>query len=340
MKMKIFAFILFLMVLLTGCTNEISQNENVVTIQENDVISTEDVTQGSDEAPETVDNSPKLYVDMKDVFLYQVAEGGMVSEKRTTKFDSKEFKSNTAVAQKSYTYKDKVLALKYLKSSTVAKSDKTVDVYDFGGENNEWIIFEGDSNIPVKLVNFTFDHSMSSEKESIELIKKLIWRNIDLSEYEYYSTETYMYILTETHMRATTVEGYYIPKNENEILRERSFYFNKCINGIKTNDHIYATFYKGKYTMEIYSFDYKESDFDFRKVNDAQKSVEAIAALYMKSNYEVKTVDVIDQVLFIQDGKSFVQFTTDISFSDMNASNKEAVLSTRIMFMIDVTPSE
>ena len=60
----------------------------------------------------------------------------------------------------------------------------------------------------------------------------------------------------------------------------------------------------------------------------------------MKSNYEVKTVDLIDQVLFIQDGKSFIQFTTDISFSDMNASNKEAVLSTRIMFMIDVTPSE
>lgn len=339
MKIKNWAFILFLMVLFTGCTTKVSQDESSVTNNE-DVVSSENVSQGSDEATETVDNSPKLYVDMKDVFLYQVAEGGIVSEKRTTKFDSKEYKSNTAVSQKSYTYKNKALDLKYLKSSTVSKSDKTVDVYDFGGENNEWIIFEGDSNTLVKLVNFTFDRSMSSEKESIELINELAWKNIDLSEYEYYSVETHMYFLTETHMRSTTVDGFYIPKNENEILRERSFYFNKCINGIKTNDHIYATFYNGKYTMEIYSFDYKESDFDFKKIDEAQKSLEAIAALYMKSNYEVKTVDVIDQVLFIQDGKSFIQFTTDISFSDINASNNEAILSTRIVFMIDVTPSE
>ena len=144
MKIKNWAFILFLMVLFTGCTTKVSQDESSVTNNE-DVVSSENVSQGSDEATETVDNSPKLYVDMKDVFLYQVAEGGMVSEKRTTKFDSKEYKSNTAVSQKSYTYKNKALDLKYLKSSTVAKSDKTVDVYDFGGENNEWIIFEGDS---------------------------------------------------------------------------------------------------------------------------------------------------------------------------------------------------
>lgn len=218
---------------------------------------------------------------------------------------------------KSIKVSGKRYGLYYSESAKLPMTAETVHTYSINGSEKAKVIFDEKNERVVEYVNVPQKISYESEQEYIDFISKLVDDGVDLSKYEYKCT-TWYYVYSDKGMESVVDDGFR-KCGENEKLVAYSFYFDKYVDGMKTLDHVSAEFFIDSFSMEINDLGYTDEMFS-RLNSEARNDINKNIVEYLNSHllFDSKLDDcrVVDQVLFIRDGKPYCQTIVDVDVSN------------------------
>lgn len=342
---------------LTGCNKasgdmpdtDINTSESeITTISE---VTTPEITPPEVTAPEvTTEAYPPLdttmYISDSDVYLLAAdVECDYIVKHQTISFKERKFISETAVKEFEHMCLGKNYSLKYVESFESAHSDRIIDEYKYKVSDSRWAIMRFDSvtKEPVKYSGLPYEGTNTSEEDYLSHSQTLLKDIVDFSEFSFAKTQTRMIFITYEPIkksRFTTVDGFYIPQNEDERLTWREFYFNKKSEEGYVTESVCITFFETsrKILIDIYRSNIEEKDFDLDKIEKVKNSIGGIADLHLNDKYTLKSAELLSSGLFTKNGTSYINLTIEIRFSPYDNPNVQ--LSSLIQVVVDVTPKK
>ena len=364
---KIYILSLMICVLftfLTGCNKasgdmpdtDINTSESeITTISE---VTTPEITPPEVTAPEittpevTTEAYPPLdttmYINSSDVYLLAAdveCDYDCIEKLQTISFKERKFISETAVKEFDHIVLGKNYSLKYVESFESAHSDRIIDEYKYKVSDSKWAIMRFDSvtKEPVKYAGLPYEGTNTSEEDYLSHSQTLLKDIVDFSEFSFTKTQTYMNFITYDPVQTatfTTVDGFYIPQNEDERLIDRVFYFDKKNEEGYVTESVRITFFETsrRILIDISRSNIEEKDFDLDKIEKVKNSIGGIADIHLNYKYTLESAELLSSGLFTKNGTSYISLTIEIRFSPDDNPNVQ--FSSLLQVAVDVTPKK
>jgi len=282
-----------------------------------------------------------MYINSSDVYLLAAdIEGGYgyIVKHQTISSEERKFVSETAVKELNHTFLNKNYSLKYVESVKTS-TNKNIDIYEYSDdETSGYIRFDSATKKMTKYSGMLYEFDAISEEDHISYCKKLLKDIVDLDEYTFSEVKTRMYFIHDNGMRATTLDGFYIPKNENERLVWREIYLNRKIKGKYVTGSVCVTIAENRNRMiiDISEGNIDEKDFDFNKIEAAEKSIAGIADMHLSNNCKLNSVELESMAISKRNGISYLTMNIKVYFSPLDSPDKQ--YDGVIQFFVNVTP--
>jgi len=284
-----------------------------------------------------------MYIDSSDVYLLAAdTEGGYIVKHQTISFKERKFISETAVKEFDHIVLGKNYSLKYVESFESAHSDKIIDEYKYSDASSAIMRFDSVTKEPVKYAGLPYEGTNTSEEDYLSHSQTLLKDIVDFNEFSFTQTQTRMVFITyepTQKARFTTVDGFYIPQNENERLNWREFYFDKISEEGYVTESVCITFFEGSSRRILIDIDrpnIEEKDFDFDKIEKVKKSIGGIADRHLSKDCNLKSAELVSSGLFTKNGVSYINLEIKVGFSPSDKPDSQ--FFTLIQVAVDVTP--